>query len=117
MRYTQLIKEERYQISAYLASGYSQREIVEALGRSAATISRELKRNSTRKGYYVEPAQQRADKRKQSHRHVQITDKTWQQVEQFLRQDWSPEQINGRLKKQKLSMISHEWIYQVYLAR
>ena len=91
MRYTQLTKKERYQISAHLTSGFSQQEIAEELRRSPATISRELKRNSTHKGYYVKSAQQRANKRKQSHWYVQITDRTWRQVEQLLCQDCSPE--------------------------
>ena len=33
-------------------------------------------------------------------------------VESLLRQDWSPEQISGRLKKEQSIRISHEWIYQ-----
>jgi IS30 family transposase len=28
-----------------------------------------------------------------------------------LRQDWSPEQISGRLKLEQQPTVSHEWIY------
>jgi len=37
-------------------------------------------------------------------------------VEEKLRQDWSPEQVSGWLKKQTGQSISHEWIYQHILA-
>ncbi|HUC20472.1 MAG TPA: IS30 family transposase [Candidatus Polarisedimenticolaceae bacterium] len=36
---------------------------------------------------------------------------TWQEVERLLRQDWSPEQIAGRLKLEKQPTVSHECIY------
>jgi IS30 family transposase len=41
---------------------------------------------------------------------------TWRQVEKFIREDWSPEQISKRLKKDHNLRISHEWIYQYILA-
>jgi IS30 family transposase len=44
-----------------------------------------------------------------------ITAETWALVEGLLRQDWSPEQISGRLKKEQKVCISHEWIYQYVL--
>jgi len=37
-------------------------------------------------------------------------------VDSLLKQDWSPEQIAGRLKKEQDLRISHEWIYQHVLA-
>ena len=42
----QLTLKERYQISWYLEADYEQKEIAEALNRSASTISREIRRNS-----------------------------------------------------------------------
>src|SRR4030095_3731472 len=36
---------------------------------------------------------------------------TWQEVERLLRQEWSPEQIAGRLKLEKQPTVSHECIY------
>jgi len=44
-----------------------------------------------------------------------ITAETWSVVERLLRQDWSPEQISGRLKKEQKVCIRHEWIYQYML--
>lgn len=40
----------------------------------------------------------------------------WQQVEALLRQEWSPEQIVGRLEMEQDVRISHEWIYQYIYA-
>jgi IS30 family transposase len=36
---------------------------------------------------------------------------TWQEVERLLRQDWSPDQISGHLKRAQQPSVSHEWIY------
>jgi len=36
---------------------------------------------------------------------------TWQEVERLLRQQWSPEQIAGRLKLEQQATVSHECIY------
>jgi IS30 family transposase len=41
---------------------------------------------------------------------------TWEVVEEKLREDWSPEQVSGWLKKRQGIQISHEWIYQHILA-
>jgi IS30 family transposase len=46
---------------------------------------------------------------------ARITAETWSVVERLLQQDWSPEQISGRLKKEQQVCISHEWIYQYVL--
>jgi IS30 family transposase len=45
-----------------------------------------------------------------------IRAQTWVVVEKLLRQEWSPEQISGRLKQEQKIGISHEWIYQHVLA-
>ena len=44
-KYKQLISQQRYTIFAMLQKGYSQKAIADAVGVSASTISRELKRN------------------------------------------------------------------------
>ena len=49
--YTQLTRDERYQIYALRKAGHSQKEIAEVLGRSPSTINRELRRNRGLKGY------------------------------------------------------------------
>src|SRR5690625_2836681 len=51
MSYTHLTREERYQIWAMLRTEHSVREIACTLDRSPSTISREIRRNSGRRGY------------------------------------------------------------------
>ena len=45
-----------------------------------------------------------------------IGDQAWQQVETLIRQEWSPEQVTGRLEMEQGIRISHEWIYQYVYA-
>jgi IS30 family transposase len=41
-----------------------------------------------------------------------ISSEDWERVEQFLREDWSPEQVSNWLQRKENIYISHEWIYQ-----
>nr|VFK62203.1 MAG: Helix-turn-helix domain-containing protein [Candidatus Kentron sp. TC] len=50
-RYTQLTQEQRYQTYALKKVGHTQAEIARTVGVHKSTISRELRRNSGRKGY------------------------------------------------------------------
>jgi transposase, IS30 family len=115
MRYKQLTQEERYQISALLKAGHDQTDIAMILKRDKSTISRELKRNTGLRGYRPKQAQRLADERRQSKAQPRISDTVWSNVEQLLRQDWSPEQISLWLQAEKQISISHEWIYQYVL--
>ena len=59
--YCQVSPEERYEMSRLQREGYSKRQIATSLDRSASTVTRELKRNSSKtKGYVPEYAQQQA---------------------------------------------------------
>ena len=119
-RYEQLGLSERIEIYRLHADGKSLRCIAAALGRSAATVSRELKRNSkpSKKwtgGYDPQRAQQlmlRRHARGRAHkleRQPQLREK----VLQRLAQGWSPEQIAGRLAQQPGGdRISYESIYR-----
>ena len=51
MSYKHLSLEERHYIEIELKKGSSQNQIAKSLGRSQGSISRELKRNTTKKGY------------------------------------------------------------------
>jgi hypothetical protein len=53
--YAQLTQEERYQIMGLLKAGYNLSEIARETGRHRSTISREIGRNSGKRGY--RPAQ------------------------------------------------------------
>lgn len=112
MSYAQLTRDQRYQIYRLKKAGDNQSEIAAVIGCHKSTISRELQRNCGPKDYYPKQANELALERQCDAGRTLITPQTWQRVEQFLRLDWSPEQITGRLKLEKQPSVSHEWIYQ-----
>ena len=110
--YTQLTREQRYQIQALLKTNQTQSQIAIVVRVHKATISRELRRNRGGRGYRPHQAHCRAQARQGSKRRPRLTRTMWQQVEALVRQAWSPEQIHGRLQREHGQTISHEWIYQ-----
>ena len=112
--YTQLTREQRYQISALLKMGHNHTEIAGLLQVHKSTISRDIDRNRGLRGYRPRQADQKAcNRRKTPRRIVRIQ---WDEVDAFLRQDWSPEQVSGWFKTQEHKSVSPEWIYQHILA-
>jgi IS30 family transposase len=111
MNYTQLTREQRYQIHALKTAGHNQSRIAAVLDCHKSTISRELRRNCGLKGYRPYQADELAYDRQCAAYRARIAGETWQQVERLLRQEWSPEQIAGRLKLEQQPTVSHEWIY------
>src|SRR3974377_1158611 len=59
-----LTPEERDRIAQLQYQGADQKEIARAVGRSPATISRELRRNGTQGGYYAAQAQRESERRR-----------------------------------------------------
>jgi len=113
MNYKQLSYEQRFEIYALLKAGLNQTKIAKIVGVSKSTISREMKRNSGLKGYRPKQANERAlDRRKHADKHVRFNAQIKKVVKKHLEQDWSPEQISGRLKKNGTPSVSHETIYQ-----
>jgi IS30 family transposase len=94
--------EDRDRIAELFQGGAQQADIAVALGRSRATICRELSRNRTDAGYYSGQAQQQAEARRRERPLVRKLDDP--QLNQFVRskltQEWAPEQIAGRLKQE-----------------
>jgi IS30 family transposase len=115
--YTQLTQEQRYQIYAFRKAAFSKAQIARELHVHPSTIGRELRRNRGERGYRPQQAQQKAQQRCQAKSNAtRITAETWHQVAALLRQQWSPEQISGYLKKHHLATVSHERIYQYIYA-
>jgi IS30 family transposase len=115
--YNQLSLEERDRITELTRQECTVTGIAEALGRSKATISRELRRNSTPayKLYLSHRAHERAVKRKREagERPKLKSEEVVSYVRAKLTEDWSPELIAGRLSEDVHGMsISHEAIYQ-----
>ena len=109
-----LTREQRYQLSALLQRGTKQKEIARIIGTSESTVSRELRRNSSKRAYSARLAQEFADERKERFgRPRKFTTEIEKRVRYQLEEEqWSPEQIVGRSKKEGLPMVSHERIYQ-----
>lgn len=111
MNYSQLTRGQRYQIKVLMKAGHNQTQIALLVGCHKSTISRELRRNRGRKGYRPYQADEFAYDRQCEAYRSRIAWQTWQLVERLLRQDWSPEQIAGRLKLEQQPTVSPEWIY------
>ena len=113
--YAQLTREQRYQIKALLDTDVSQGKIAKTIRVSPSTISRELKRNLGKRGYRPNQAHEKALARKKKKSKPRIREEVWVLVEKELREEWSPEQVSGKLKMSGIS-VSHERIYQYVYA-
>ena len=113
--YHRLTLAERYQIEALLGSGLSFGQISRQLGRSVSTISREVSRFRTRQAYradFAESLAQQAGYRGQA-KCRRITGELADYVVSRLRLDWSPEQIDGSLRReQQTCVVSYQTIYR-----
>jgi len=110
--YQQLAYEQRCQISVLSKRGCSQREIAESVEVSQSTVSRELARNTGRRGYRHKQAQARSvQRRKEACKATKMLPKMIAIIESKLRIEWSPEQISGWLLDEREELISHESIY------
>jgi IS30 family transposase len=113
MNYKQLTYEQRIEIYILLKSGLIQTKIAKLIEVSKSTISREFNRNTGLKGYRPNQANERAlQRRKNADKSISFTDEVKTDVIKYLKQDWSPEQISGWLKKNNKASVSHETIYQ-----
>ena len=111
MTYAQLTYGQRYQIKALLDTGMPRYKIADSLGVHKATITREINRNSGKRGYRPSQAHEKSLARTRGRSKPRIGKKVWALVEKTLREDWSPEQVSGKLKESGIS-VSHERIYQ-----
>ena len=110
-----LTQNQRYTICCMLKKGYKKSEIALAIGKNKSVISREIKHNSDKRNgvYDDELAQRKYDKRqKEKPKLKRFTKVIQQEVVLLLREDYSPEQIVGTLKKQGKDTVSAERIYQ-----
>jgi IS30 family transposase len=112
--YTQLTREQRYQIYALLKAGHNQTEIAHFIRVHKSTVSRELRRNRGLKGYRPKQAHKLALSRRCKAEPL-IDASTWALIETLIRFDLSPEQVSGWLRDNYGLHISHEWIYQYIL--
>lgn len=113
--YNHLTYEQRCQIYALKQRHFSQSEIASDLGVRQCTISRELARNTGKRGYRFKQANDFAKERSIIHKSKKrvMTKILVAKIEDALVQkQWSPEQISGRLELEDGTKVSHESIYQ-----
>ena len=114
MKYIQLTLTKRYHISTLNKQGYSQKYIAQEVEVHPSTISRELRRNNDLiRGYNAEIAQIKSTKvEMQKKKRYSLTKPIEKYIRAKLKQDWSPEQISGRMKLDTGISVVHETIYR-----
>jgi IS30 family transposase len=111
--YKQLTYELRRQIYALNKTGMSQNKIARQLNVSQSTISRELLRNTGKRGYRIKQAQTSTDTRRLAAcKAIKMTTSLIALIELKIIEKWSPQQISGWLREEQSIAISHETIYQ-----
>jgi transposase, IS30 family len=118
-KYKHLSLEERCSIARFLEDGQSIRQIAAIMDRSTSTISREVKRNSSRQqGYRPGYAHEQAWARRWTGSRLERDEALRHSVIEKLTLGWSPEQVSGFLRQCPQSIrISHESIYRFIYAQ
>jgi len=92
-------------------------EIAKKLKRSQSTISREISRNTGKRGYrHIQAHKFTTARHSEKNKSVKLTSELIEVINKYLEKDFSPEQISGRLKLEGYISIHHETIYQHILA-
>ena len=112
-----LTLEEREVIAHMHRAGKMQTQIADRLGRSKSTISRELRRNRSRNGYWAVAADRKAQTRRSQRPWISKMERpeVRRYVQERLRQYWSPDQIAGRshsdFPHDRRQQTSHQTLY------
>lgn len=100
-------------LSALRIQGLKPSQIARQLGRAPSTITREIKRNTCNDGGYrpFKADSRTRGRRSRSRRNERLPPSDFRLVEQYIKKDWSPEQISNCLQNENILSISHESIY------
>src|ERR1051326_6828973 len=115
MRYQQITSDERCNLATLRKQHYSKAAIARIMGRHPSTITRELRRNCCPYdgGYRHLRAQDISDlRRRRSRRKSLLSDQDWLLIEESIKADFSPEQVSGTFRLDRLLRVSHETIYK-----
>jgi IS30 family transposase len=113
--YTHLSITDRRRLSVFIEMGLSMTEIAQKLSRSRSTLYRELNRNKEPEGYSPGAAQLKTQDRKKEGRagKLHTNSALHEYIVRALKKGWSPEQISGRMRFQKINYYAcPETIYQ-----
>jgi IS30 family transposase len=112
MTYKRVTKEERRLIHRWRQEGLGPQEMGRRLGRSAGSISREIRRNSGRRGYRPKQAHAQAQHRACRTGPRRFTLEVRADAEKRLREGWTPEIISGRARLEGRAWVCKETIYK-----
>jgi len=116
MAYKRMSAEERRLIYQWRREGRGVREISKLLGRCASSISREVERNTGKRGYRPKQAHKKAQWRARRREARRFTDEVREDAERRLREGWTPEMICGRAKLEGRPSVCKETVYKhIYL--
>ena len=112
-KYKHLTAEQRYTIDRLLRQNKGRKEIALTIGVSESTLSRELKHNSGKRGYHWKQAQAKAKSRQLRLRNYR---KLTLEIRNFIREkttreQWSPAQVVGWLRKNGKDSVCVETAY------
>jgi transposase, IS30 family len=116
--YSHIIKSERLEIAILLDKKYSQRDIAKVLNRSVSSISSEINNNSVNGAYDPIKAEAKSKKKRKDSKHqgMKVANDLDLRgyVEERLKEDWSPEEIAGRLRNvdTNIKYVSHLGVYK-----
>jgi IS30 family transposase len=115
MEKVHLTREQRYTISAMHKQGCTQKMIAQAIGKGKSVVSRELRRKGNTKGKYLfEYAQSMAELRKERMKKPRkLHPCLKKEIIGLIGLDWSPQQVEGRLRLENKPFVSHETIYKI----
>jgi len=118
-KYHRLTVENRIIIQTLRKEGRSIRRIAARLGCHPSSVSRELRRNRSRKGYRPKKAQAKADRRARlkAAARRKVTQGMWEYAKARMSEGWTPEQVEGRCRRDGVPMASRETIYREYYRR
>ena len=109
-----LTQEQRYTINRMLQAKCTRKESCIATGKDKSVLSRELKRNSGKRGYFPVLAQEYAGERRERFKCNRKFTPTVRQkvISELTQKQWSAEQIAGKARRDGITMVSIERIYQ-----
>jgi len=124
MPYHHFTDSERSELSILRKKGYTQEAIADALHCSQSNVSREISRNSQKRGYDPRQAKIKARVRRMKSKYQGMKVRARPKLEEFiigkLQEFWTPEEIAGHLKleQKELPYISaksiYKWLYSRY---
>ncbi len=114
--YKHLTREQRYYIALKISNNVAPAKIAKAIGVHVSTVYREITRNSLSDDKYHYMAAQgkyevRRSNASRKNKFVKLKPKVLRYIIDKLNQQWSPEQIAGRIVKDIKIKISYKTIY------